>query len=62
MRWSKTSRRYKAGGYWRCAVKQREYDRRYDATAKGRARDRRYKNSPHGSLHRQLLELLRVRY
>lgn len=49
------------GGHWRCAVKRREHDRRYNVTAKGRARRKRYVESPAGALNKLLLEMARVR-
>lgn len=75
MRWSKDSRpRYKAGGYWRCSIKQtasrKRYDqteagrsrhRRYGASERGRERSRRYNESPGGAVTRQLHEITRVR-
>ena len=60
MRWAKRPNLSK-GGLWRCAVKQREYDRRYNTTPKGRDRNRSYRNSPAGALNKQLLEMTRVR-
>lgn len=46
-RWHRDTRRA-AGGYWRCSLRRRTADARYDGSAKRREARRRYKRSEKG--------------
>lgn len=49
------------GGYWICVVKDRDRHRRYDRSAKGRARRRTHNATENVRVRKRLYDMTRVR-